>query len=289
MVVYAPRRLLGIFIKTVSVTSLPGFDESFLGHKLHKNPAYGFLPHFEYFLTNQERWRRSGDVLDRILAPIPGEQAAAWETWRQFCSAQAEITSIFLVEACFEGAVEELEAVKTANSGSPGSAKSCDICARFRSDDKFYFEVKAQSGQQHGDKHPLYSGPIGFAPQAEDDLRSWLFDEKVSSTTGELMKPYCRQAANKSADILLVMTDIFPERSNNALSLGRVLCPDRQNEFRKFSGSNSGLDVIAVEAGDETCKKMCGLREIWLFNSSRLTEMLALHARNTVPILFGNA
>lgn len=223
------------------MTSLPGFDESFLGHKLHKNPTYGFLPHFEYFLTNQERWRRSGDVLDRILAPIPGEIAAAWETWRQFRSAQAEITSIFLVEACFEGTVEELEAVKPDKPRSPGSDKSCDICARFRSGDKFYIEVKAQSGQQHGGKHPLYSGPIGFAPQAEDDLRSWLFEEKVSSTTGELMKPYCRLAANKSADVLLVMTDIFPERSNNALSLGRILAPDSRNELRKVSGIKPDL------------------------------------------------
>jgi len=225
------------------VNSLNGFNESFLGHSVRDNPNYGFIPHFEFFLENKHRWNNATRVLNRILAPVPTDPTVAWETWRQFRSAQAEITSIFLVESSFQGSVEELEVAK------PGATKSCDICARFPTKGQVYIEVKAQSGQQHGDKHPLHDGTIGFTPQAEDDLRSWLFEPKISSKTGKPMKPYCCHAAEKSADVLLAMTDIFFEQSKDLLSLGRVLFPDCIGETRKSTFGEASRQLVVVEAG----------------------------------------
>ena len=265
------------------MNSLDGFNESFLGHRVRNNPSYGFIPHFEYFLDNKHRWKNATSVLSRVLASVPTDSTAAWETWRQFRSAQAEITSIFLVESSFQGRIDELEVAK------PGATKSCDICASFPTKGQVYIEVKAQSGQQHGDKHPLHDGPIGFTPQTEDDLRSWLFEPKISSKTGRPMKPYCCQAAEKSADVLLGITDIFFEQSKGFLSLGRILSPDCIGETCKSILGGAPRKLVVVEAGKNTSAKMCGLKEVWLVSCSRLGEVLELHAQDADPVLSGTA
>ena len=259
--------------------SLEGFEESFIGYAIRDNPKYGFLPHFRYFLKNKHRWAKSCGVLKRILAPVPEDLNMAWEVWRQFRSAQAEITSVFLVENYFQGNVVELEVAK------PGSTKLCDIRVRFRSCDEAYLEVKAQSGQQHGDKHPLSIGAIGFTPQSEEDLRSWLFEERTSSTTGELMKPYCRQAAEKAADVLISMTDIFLQESTDMLSLGKRLSPDFGRILYKKTSGAMRRQLFIVEGGEEISGKMSGLKEVWIFDNSRLNEVLVIRARNSNAVL----
>lgn len=258
--------------------SLDGFDESFIGHAVRDNANYGFLAHFQYFLNNKHRWANSSGVLKRILERVPEEPNGAWEIWRQFRSAQAEITSVFLVENYFLGTVRNLEISK------PDVTKSCDIHASFPSCGELYLEIKAQSGQQHGDKHPLSSEPIGFTPQSEDDLRSWLFEERVSAKTGEAMKPHCRQAAEKSADILMVMRDIFLQESKDMLSLGHLLSPDHGRTGWRTTSGKMSCKLFVVEAGEETSKKMCGLKEVWVFNNSRLDEMLVIHSINSDAI-----
>lgn len=258
---------------------LEGFKESFIGYAIRDNPKYGFLPHFRYFLKNKHRWANSLGVLKRILARVPEDSNMAWEVWRQFRSAQAEITSVFLVENYFQGKVVELEVAK------PDITKPCDIRAKFPSGKESYLEVKAQSGQQHGDKHPLSSGPIGFTPQSEKDLRSWLLEERTSSKTGELMKPYCHQAAEKAADVLISMTDIFLQESTNMLSLGKRLSPDFGRILCKETSGTIRRQLFVVEGGEEISRKMCGLKEVWIFNNSRLNEVLVIRARNSNAVL----
>lgn len=252
---------------------LDGFKESFIGCLVSDNPEYGFLPHFQYFFDNRHRWRNSNKILKRILARVPENPDEAWEVWRQFRSAQAEISSIFLLENVLKADVLGLEVSKE------GVAKSCDICATFSSCGKLYIEVKAQSGQQHGDRHPL-SRSILFSPRNEEDLRSWLFEEKVSSKDGKVMKPYCFQASEKSADVLMVITDIFS--SGDMLSLGKVLSPDQVSAKRESMSGDSKHKLFVVEAGKGTSGKMYGLNEVWLFDNSRLDEMLVLHTKGTI-------
>lgn len=132
------------FLRSINMKSLEGFEESFIGHAVRNNAGYGFLPHFRYFMENKHRWANATAVVNRILKPVPEAPNEAWEVWRQFRSAQAEITSIFLFENYFHGQVEDIEVSR------PGSIKPCDIRARLPSCGELYVEVKAQSGQQHG-------------------------------------------------------------------------------------------------------------------------------------------
>lgn len=263
--------------------SLDGFNESFIGFKERENPDYAFLGHFRYFVCNSHRWANSSGILNRILAPVPTNSDEAWEIWSQFRSAQAEVTSIFVVEHFFHAQVEEIEAAKL------GVAKSCDIRARFPDCPDLFIEVKAQSGQQHGDKHPLSVEPIGFTPRFESDLRSWLFEEKISAKTGELMKPYCRQAAEKSADVLVAISDIFRQDQGDLCSLARRLVPDHQGTVEKASSGELMCNLLIVEGGESTSTKMCGLPEVWLMDMSRLDEVLVIHSSGGKSILEANA
>lgn len=280
---------------------LTGFEDSFLGHRFRKNPDYKFLPHYWYFLNNYRRWKNADQLQVRILATIPSEFDQAWEVWRQFRSAQSEITSIFLIENYLRGKVAGLEI------SPPEKTKSCDIAARFASGALCFLEVKSQSGQQHGDKHPLSSGGIGFTPQGEDDLRSWLFEERSSSITGEPMVPYCMQASDKGADVLIAFMDIFRWETHDAGSLGKVLVPDIQGAsnvvyrrdfwkqlscqnvskgFLQWIGLNrDSLCVHAFEAGTKTSQQMGRLRELWLLKSSALAEMIVIRSCSAERVL----
>jgi hypothetical protein len=201
---------------------LTGIAESFLGDRLRKNPGYKFLPHYCYFLNNLHRWNNAIQIQDRILAAVPSDSDAAWKAWIQFRSAQGEINSVFLIENYLRGEVDDLEV------SPPQKTKTCDISARFDSGAACYLEVKSQSGQQHGDRHPLTEGAIGFTPQDEDDLRSWLFEERVSSNKGQPMVPMCKQASEKGADVLIGFMDIFHWDSHDNRSFGKRLVPDAQ-------------------------------------------------------------
>lgn len=165
-----------------------------------------------------------------------------------------------------------------------GSSKSCDIRAKFPSWDELYIEVKAQSGQQHGDRHPLSSEAIGFTPKSEEDLRRWLFEERTSSLTGELMKPCCRQAAEKGADVLIAMTDIFPEEHTDMLSLGKRLTNAGRVWCRRVARA-AKLQLFIVKGDEGVLSKMCGLKEVWVLNDSRSNEVLVIRARESNAVL----
>lgn len=221
--------------------------------------------------------------MGRILAQVPANLDEAWEVWRQFRSAQAEITSVFAVESIFQGKVDAIEVSKH------GFRKPCDIRAQFPPYSELYIEVKAQSGQQYGDKHPLSGEPIGFTPQFESDLQSWLFEQKVSSKTGKPMKPHCLQAAEKSADILMTITDIFLQERGDLLSLARQLSPDQVRTVQKTTSGEVKCNLLIVEGGEETSRKMCGVKEVWVMNTSRLEEMLVIHSMGDNSIHGTNA
>jgi hypothetical protein len=276
---------------------LQGLEESFLGHRLSSNPSYGFLPQYQFFLDNQERWSaESTKIQGRILAKVPCDCEAAWIQWREFRSAQAEITSIFFIEIFFRGLVTGLELPR------PGKSKTCDLAVRFDpSSEIVYLEVKAQSGQQRGDRHPLSSNGSLFTPHGEEDLSSWLFNqEKISTKNGKLMVPKCQDVAAKGADALLAMIDIFQWETADLVALGKYLAPDFQSVdesiFKRKSLGNAKLNrrytnrisVVTIVVGLETTRMMCGLREIWLFNESKMQSVLILRAVGAAAILHGS-
>lgn len=281
---------------------LQGFDESFLGERLSKNPGYNFLPHYLYFLSKIRRWKNAAQIQARILRAVPDESSDAWKAWIEFRSAQGEVTAIFFVENYLRGEVDHVEV------SPPGHTKSCDLSARFISGATCYLEIKSQSGQQHGDRHPLAIGEREFAPQGEEDLRSWLFDEgRLSSRTGEPMIPQCIQASKKGADVLVAMTDIFHWKTEDFRSLGRFLVSDFQDESnvtyrRKFRRQLSCRNIIGwfqqriglkgdvlnvhiLEAGSASSPKMGSLREVWLLKSSAPAEMTVIRSRGAQPVL----
>jgi len=257
----------------IKLPSIP--ERSFLARRIRQNPEYKFQPHYLYFLNNRYRWNNTDQIQKRILAEIPDDNAQAWNCWRQFRSAQSEITSIFLIENCLNGEVTGIEV------SPPGVEKSCDIAARFTNQEVFFLEVKSQSGQQHGDKHPATDGPIEFTPQGEEDLRSWLFEERLSNKTGEPMTPLATQASEKGAHVLIAFTDIFHWETSNADSLAQYLAPDsrkisKQRNFWKkpcslniwywikcMTGLHQDyLDIHIYEAGSKTSERMKKLSEI---------------------------
>lgn len=274
------------------LANLHGLQESFLGHRLQVNDNYGFLPHYLYFLRNLDKWPASAQIQKRLLASVSTDCEVAWKQWREFRSAQAEVTSIYLVENYFRGNIVDLEVSR------PGTKKSCDISVQFGGREALvYLEVKAQSGQQHGDKHPLSREAYLFTPQGEEDLMSWLFDPRTSSTTGAPMVPFCKQASDKGADALLAMIDIFQWKTTDLSTLGQYLVPDceaideviftKTPEEPEFEFSPRKLTVFIIQAGAQVSKKMGCLREIWLFNDSALDKLLVIRAAGVSAVLPG--
>lgn len=89
---------------------------------------------------------------------------------------------------------------------------------------EYLIEIKAQSGQQHGSKHPRARGSNEFSPDFELDLKSWLFEEKISSRNGKPMKPRTIDADEQGAEILMAMIDHFTE-IQDIKELVSLLCP----------------------------------------------------------------
>lgn len=274
------------------------FSKSFIGHLFLNNPKYKFISHLEYFLKNRRRWQSSEDILERLLIEVPADVEEAWKEWRQFRSAQAEVTAIFLIENYLSGNITGLEVPRGSNT------KTCDIVVNFGEKESF-IEVKAQSGQQHGDKHPLSNELTSFQGKSEDDLHSWLFEGKISSRDGKIMKPYCFQASEKDADILIAMIDIFFAQSKSLDNIPEVICPDSKHAYDKLyhrkRAKNKMLDgflrrfekiifnkqdhlkIKVIYAGSETRQKMRGLKELWLFDESYLPDMLIIK-RNSIQL-----
>jgi len=86
------------------------------------------------------------------------------------------------------------------------------------------------------------------------------------------------------------MTDIFFENANNMLFLGKFLVPDHGEiaikDFRRTNWEKSDyMKVFIMKAGKETSKKMSGLNEVWVFDNSKIGEMIVILADNSDPII----
>ncbi len=178
------------------IAKMPCRCKTFLFDKV-ANIEYPFWAEFEYFLSNAERLGNIQEILRKVssAAPFDLDIDKAWERYRDFRSAQFEITAIFLIERYFAGTVTQL---------IPQSTVPTPDFEVQLGKNKVTIEAKAQSGQQHGDKHPRSSDPILFDPREETDLLSWLFQEKPSSRNGKPMKPQAIAAERKGADILVL-------------------------------------------------------------------------------------
>ena len=144
-------------------------------------------------------------------------------------------------------------------------------------------EIKAQSGQQHGGKHPRSNGWYSFDPQFEEDLKSWLFIEKISSRNGKPMKPKVFESEEKGADILVAMTDFFTT-IDEIESQVSYLCP--KNIFiDKIHIDIKGGQLLKAHFYQVELplnKKLNRLKEIWLYDECHLDKFLVLFEGSTL-------
>ncbi len=225
------------------------------------NDEYPFWAEFEYFLSNRERLGNAKEVLRKLswTAPLSLDTATAWERYRDFRSAQFEITAIFIIEKCFGG---KAQLIPESNVPTPDFEVELN-------QGKFTIEAKAQSGQQHGDKHPMHNGQNLFDPKEEIDLRHWLFDEKISSRSGRAMEPQVVAAEKKGADILVCQTD-YVKTEHNLLSQIRILCPKSQyiEQMTLQVANRKPIEVTFFQATYPCTIQLIKLKEIWLCNLS---------------------
>lgn len=257
--------------------------DTFLHDRLCK-PNYGFWPHLEYFLLNLNRFKNHESIIERLLLEVPlnMELDKAWAIWQKFRSAQSEVTVIFIIENYFSGRVVEIVPVDNKKP-TPDIKVVLNSC-------EYTIEVKAQSGQQHGDKHPRTKGIFSFTPQKEEDLQSWLFLKKISSRNGKPMEPKCLEADKKGADILVAMTDYFTTEQDVKTEVS-MICPNS-----KYTESNNlmitSLKPLTAHFFESTypiCGVLKRLKEIWLFDESHLDRFKVLsresilleHLKNT--------
>ncbi len=234
------------------------------------NDRYGFWPDFEYFLTNLDRFVNSESILKRlsITAPMSMKIAQAWNRWQIFRAAQSEVTSIFLIEKAFMGNVLEII--------SENKVPTPDLKVNL-GNHELLIEIKSQSGQQHGDKHPRSKGWIMFDPQDENDMKSWLFIEKISSRSDKPMKPKALEADEKGAHILAAMTDFFTT-IDDIKSQVSFICPNCKLVDTKTIQFQEGktLTVYFFQAEFLFSPKSDNLKEIWLFDESHLDRFIVL-------------
>ena len=251
------------------ISQIENLEDTFL-HDYSSNDNYGFWPDFEYFLSNLDRFVNSESILKRlsITSPMSMEIDQAWNRWRTFRAAQSEVTSIFLIEKIFMGNV--LEIVPEEKSPTP------DLKVKLGSHEVL-IEIKSQSGQQHGDKHPRTNGWIMFDPQDEHDLKSWLFIERISSRSSKPMKPKAFEADEKGAHILAALTDFFT-MINDIKSQISFICPGCKLVDTKTIQFQEGkpLTVHFFQAEFPLSPKLSNLKEIWLFDESHLDRFFVL-------------
>ena len=251
------------------IFELNEYGNTFLYDRLD-TPNYGFWPHFEYFLSHIQRFGNSESIIERLSLIVPSnmEIKKAWEQWRKFRSAQSEITSIYLIENYLKGVVEEI---------IPTTIKpTADIKIRLRKD-HYLVEVKAQSGQQDGSIHPRANGWNHFSPDDELDLKSWLFEEKLSSRDGKPMKPKVLEADCKGASILFAMVDIMFNH-NDLHELVPDICPSIEHlETRRIDiPTLKPFTSHFYKAIFPVKKALLNLKEIWLFHESHLESFVVL-------------
>lgn len=258
------------------LSSITSYRDTFISDKLC-NPEYGFWPHLEYFLLNQNRYGDHKSIIERLSLPVPitNNFETAWNKWRIFRSAQSEITSIYIIENYLSGRVIEIVPVN--------EIPTPDLLVDFNNS-KYFIEVKAQSGQQHGSEHPRSKKSKQYSPKDEDDLKSWLFEEAISSRSGKPMKPKTIESDEKQADILIAMTDIL-NTIDDVISQALYICPNSSFIEKQSIKINSG-EIISVHffKSDYPIKRSINnLKEIWLFDESQLDRFIVLSKE---PILF---
>lgn len=251
------------------LSSIAEYKDTFIFDRL-SNPVYGFWPHLEHFLQNQNRYGNHESIINRLslLVPISMDIDTAWAKWRIFRSAQSEVTTIFFIENYLSGRVIEIVPVD--------SKPTPDLLASFNNSE-YFIEVKAQSGQQHGSKHPRSKGSFSFSPQDENDLKSWLFEEAISSRSGKRMKPKTLEADEKQADILIAMIDIFTY-IDDVIDQAQFICPNssflEKNSVRISSEKNLSLHFFKSDYPVKRSTKY--LKEIWLFDESHMERFIVL-------------
>jgi hypothetical protein len=246
-------------IENAKDTFLSDYDES-----------YGFWPDLEYFLKNSGRLANPGSTLKRlaVAAPLSMETGQAWNKWQLFRAAQMEVTAIFIIETVFKGRV--LEIIPEGRVPTP------DLKIKLGKQE-LLIEVKSQSGQQHGDKHPRSKEWIMFDPQEESNLKSWLFIERTSSRSGLPMKPKVVEAEEKGAQILFSQTDFFSSM-NDIARQAAFICPGCRLVGTATVQPLAGKPIIAYffEGSFPVTEQLDTLREIWLFDESHRERFVVL-------------
>jgi hypothetical protein len=238
------------------ISEHPSPKDTFLFDRL-ENIDDPFWAELEYFLLNSERLGDTREVLRKLCseAPLCLEIDKAWERQRDFRSAQFEITAVFLIEKYFGGKVALIP-----ESHTPTPDFEVEL-----NQGRFTVEAKAQSGQQHGDKHPRHNGSIMFTPKGESDLRSWLFEEKISSRSGKPMVPQVLAAEKKAADVLVCQTDYVKTQDSLTRQIS-ILCPGSKLVERMSlpASQREPMDAIFFQATYPYDLQPTRLKEIWL-------------------------
>jgi hypothetical protein len=243
------------------IADIPCSSETFLFDRT-ANIEYPFWAELEYFLSNRKRLGNTRDILRKLssAAPLTLEANKAWQRRQDFRSAQFEVSVIFLIERYFGGKTRLIPEDRVPTP---------DFEVEFNQG-KFKIEAKAQSGQHHGDKHPRHHGPILFDPKEEIDLRSWLFEERISSRNGKAMEPQVTAAEKKGADILACVTD-YIETEEDLLSQISILCPESEftGRITLQSANRKPIDALFFQATYPCLRQPTKVKEIWLCDLSR--------------------
>jgi hypothetical protein len=251
------------------ITALGEREDTFLYDRLD-TADYGFWPHLEHFLLNIKRFGNHESIIKRLSLDVPLEMniQQAWGKWQQFRSAQSEVTSIFIIENYFKGQVLGIIPVNK----KPTSDIKVSLANK-----EYLIEIKAQSGQQHGTKHPRAKGSNLFSPDDELDLKSWLFEENISIRNGKPMKPKTIEADEKGAEILMAMTDHFTTIHDIKEQVS-ILCPGNKFIETKVTTIEKRQPCVAhfYEVTFPVKSNLINLKEIWLYNESHFDRFLVL-------------
>jgi len=257
------------------ILDLPCQSETFLFERM-SNVEYPFWAEFEYFLSDIEnRLGNTQEILRKLSSKAPLSCDRGWECWQAFRSAQFEVTAISLIERYFGG--KAIQIVPQGSSPTPDFEVQLNQGI-------FMVEAKAQSGQQHGDKHPRHDGPILFDPKDEFDLRSWLFERRISSRDGKAMEPRVIAAEKKGTDILICQTD-YVATKGDLLSQISVLCPENiiLEKVNLESPYGEPIDATFCQVTFPSPRHLTKLKEIWLcYLSGSRYKLGVLYGEDTI-------
>ena len=264
------------------ITELPAPDNTFLSNRKIFYPECPFWAELEYFLLKIHKYGNTKEIIRKLSleAPLNMNVEKAWGLWQQFRSAQFEVSAIFFIEKYFKGKIIEII--------PEGKKKSSDFKVLLNQEE-LLIEAKAQSGQQDGDKHPRCRGSILFDPKEENDLYSWLFNEKnISSRNNKLMVPMAIEAENKEAKILICQTDYTSTSRNKDFPCQiKTLFPQSKfsGEITLSSGSTQNSINVSFfkNSFPNSMNKLKKMTEIWLCNlCAKNYKLVILSQKNEI-------